>query len=308
MKVLLTGATSFTGMWFAEALARSGATVTAVVRGQGGEYQGTRLDRLQRVRQCAQVVEGVEFGDDGFLSLVAKKEFDVLCHHAARVTDYRSPDFDVGLALAENTRNFRRVLETMRDKGLKGVVATGSVFEQDEGIGDHPVRAFSPYGVSKGLSWQVAQYWCTTVGLPLGKFVISNPFGPFEEPRFTAYLIRCWREGSVAEVRTPAYLRDNIHVDLLALAYTNFVRGLVATGRDARLGPSGYRESQGSFTERFAAEMRPRLKLDCRISLMAQRDFPEPIVRLNPDTPDTAALGWDEGHAWDGVAEFYRQP
>lgn len=308
MRALLTGATSFTGMWFVEELVRSGVAVTAVVRGRQENYQGIRLARLQRIKRCAEVVEGVEFGDDAFLALVARQEFDVLCHHAARVTDYHSPGFDVGLALAENTRNLSRVLGTMQDRGLKGVVATGSFFEQDEGVGDYPARAFSPYGLSKGLSWQVVRYWCTILGLPLGKFVIPNPFGPFEEPRFPAYLIRCWREGAVAEVRTPAYLRDNIHVDLLALSYACFVRELVESALDTKMSPSGYRESQGAFAERFAAEMRPRLKLDCRISLMAQRDFPEPIVRLNPNTLDIAALCWDEARAWEGVAEFYRNP
>jgi hypothetical protein len=42
--------------------------------------------------------------------------------------------------------------------------------------------------------------------------VISNPFGPFEEPRFCAYLMKTWRAGEIAEVRTPAYLRDNMKV------------------------------------------------------------------------------------------------
>ena len=60
--------------------------------------------------------------------------------------------------------------------------------------------------------------------MPLGKFVIPNPLGPFEEPRFCAYLIRQWQAGEAAEVRTPAYVRDNIHVDLLAAAYAAFAK------------------------------------------------------------------------------------
>lgn len=31
-----------------------------------------------------------------------------------------------------------------------------------------------------------------------GKFVIANPFGPWKEPRFTAYLARCWLGGETA--------------------------------------------------------------------------------------------------------------
>ena len=306
MKVLLTGASSFTGMWFAEALAQSGATVIAPLRGRIDGYEGVRARRVKRVVKIAEVSEGIEFGDDAFLALIERQGFDALCLHAARVTDYRSPDFDLGLALAENTRNLRRVLELAQSRGVKAVVATGSVFEQDEGIGDTPLRAFSPYGLSKGLTWQTIRYWCTLLGIPYGKFVIPNPFGPYEEPRFCTYLIGCWRKGEAAEVRTPAYLRDNIHVDLLARAYAKFVRTLVDTGQIAKLGPSGYRETQGAFTQRMACEMRARLGLACEVRLAEQRDFSEPRVRLNPDTPDIKALGWSEEKSWDDVAAYYK--
>ncbi len=305
MKVLLTGASSFTGLWFAEALVRAGAIVTAPLRGRVADYEGVRSTRVKRLMKVATVVESVEFGGTAFLSLIEKQSFDILCHHAAQVTNYRSLDFDVGMALAENTRSLRFVLEAMRAQGVKGVVATGSVFEQDEGIGETPLLAFSPYGLSKGLTWQVIRYWCTVLDIPLGKFVIPNPFGPYEEARFGTYLMNCWRKRDIAEVRTPAYLRDNIHVDLLALAYARFTREIVDTGRSAKLGPSGYRETQGAFTERFAREMRSRLRLDCGVRLADQHDFPEPHVRLNSDTLVPSDLGWDEAQAWDKLAAYY---
>ena len=66
-----------------------------------------------------------------FLDLIGAQSFDLLCHHAARVTGYRSPDFDVVAALAENTRELPRVLRTMRANGMRGVVLTGSVFEAE---------------------------------------------------------------------------------------------------------------------------------------------------------------------------------
>ena len=52
-------------------------------------------------------------------------------------------------ALAANTLNLRRVLSTMRERGLKALVATGSVFEPDEGVGPAPRRAFSPAQLSR---------------------------------------------------------------------------------------------------------------------------------------------------------------
>ena len=40
--------------------------------------------------------------------------------------------------------------------------------------------------------------------------MIPNPFGPYEEPRFMAYLMKTWLKGEVARVQTPRYVRDNI--------------------------------------------------------------------------------------------------
>ena len=307
MKVLLTGASSFTGFWFAQALNDAGATVIAPLRGTRQSYQGLRAERVFRLASFARVVEDCAFGSAAFLSLVDQEDFDVLCHHAAQVANYRSLDFDPVAALADNTLNLRRILEALKGRGLKAVIGTGSVFEHDEGIGDPPHGAFNPYGLSKGLTWQVLRFWSASLGLPLGKFVIPNPFGPFEEPRFCASLIDQWYKGQTAEVRTPSYLRDNIHVDLLALAYAAFARRIVDTGRSDRIGVTGYREAQGAFAERFAGAMRGRLGLECRVALPKQTDFAEPMVRLNSDMPDVTALGWDETRAWDRLAAYYRE-
>jgi hypothetical protein len=151
------------------------------------------------------------------------------------------------------------------------------------------------------------RYYVARAGLSLGKFVIPNPVGPLEEPRFTGYLVKNWFAGFTAAVSTPLYVRDNIHVSLLAKMYVNFVQSLPAAAGFRKINPSGYVESQGSFALRFAHEMQPRLRLACQVEMKKQSDFSEPRVRINTDVPDVAALGWDEKSAWDGIAEYYRQ-
>ena len=104
----------------------------------------------------------------------------------------------------------------------------------------------------------VFRYYCHESGVPLGKFVIPNPFGPFEEPRFTAYLMRNWREGKPAEVKTPDYLRDNIHVDLLAAVYARFVQRVSELKAGCvKINPSGYVQKQGEFAQRVAQKPGP---------------------------------------------------
>jgi hypothetical protein len=145
------------------------------------------------------------------------------------------------------------------------------------------------------------------MGLNLGKFVIPNPFGPFEEPRFCNYLIQSWFKGEVPTVRTPLYVRDNIHVDLMAAAYAAFAQQIPSRRGVTRLNPSFYVESQGAFAHRFAAEMAPRLGVACPIVLLEQKEFGEPMVRINTDRTDGAAFGWNEKLAWDAEAEFYHR-
>ncbi|MDQ0512171.1 NAD-dependent epimerase/dehydratase family protein [Ancylobacter amanitiformis] len=307
MKVLLTGASSFTGYWFAEALAKAGAQVVAPLTAGRADYaEGARAQRVARLGTVAEIVEHAPFGSERFLDLAGTGGFDLLCHHAARVGDYRSPDFDVAGALAENTHNLRPVLGALARGGLKGVVLTGSVFEQDEGAGEEPRVAFSPYGLSKGLTATVVEHRCREIGLRYGKFVIPNPFGPLEEPRFCSYLIRTWREGKAARVNTPDYVRDNIHVSLLASAYARFASAVEGGGPAVRrLNPSGYVERQGAFAQRFAAAMRERLGWACGVELGIQSDFSEPLMRVNTDSAFRYVGAWDEVAGWDAIAEFY---
>lgn len=308
MRILFTGASSFTGMWLVRELAAAGHAVTATFRRRAGEYgDPLRRERVAVAARACEPVWGVAFGSPEFLELAREGGFDLLAHHAAEVGDYRSPDFDVAGALASNTRGLAAVVDGLAAAGCRRVVLTGSVFEGGEGAGSDGLPDFSPYGLSKAFTARAFQFHCRRAGLALGKFVVPNPFGPHEEPRYVAYLLRSWLAGKVATCQSPLYVRDNVHVSLLARAYVRFAERLGAEPGTVRFGPSGYVESQGAFTLRVAAEMRPRLGRPCEVELARQERFPEPRVRINTDPLDGAALGWDEGAAWDGLARYYRE-
>ena len=307
MRILFTGASSFTGYWFVRALADAGHEVVAIFSQAEPGYSGVRGERGAALADHCERRFECRFGDPAFLELIrGGGPWDALCHHAADVTDYKSPDFDYAAALASNTRELPAVLEALTSQGCGRVALTGSVFEGGEGAGSGDLGAFSPYGLSKELTARAFAYFCARAGMHLGKFVISNPFGPFEEPRFTAYLMRTWAAGDTAEVRTPDYVRDNIHVDLLAAAYAGFVGGLPARAGTSRLNPSGYIESQGRFAQRFADAMSVRLGLACRLAFGEQTEFAEPRVRVNTEPAAGLVPGWSEAGAWDRIAEYYR--
>jgi UDP-glucose 4-epimerase len=308
MKVLLTGASSFTGFWFAEALLRAGHHLVVPLR--GGLESGSdkrRAERLRRLGAQVDLIPDCAFGSPRFLDIVDRQDFDVLCHHAAEVGDYRNTDFDIASALARNTLNLRAVLRGMCKRGLQGVVLTGSFFEHNEGAGSRPLVAFSPYGVSKGVTADVVRHRCHEIGMRYGKFVVPHPFGPLEQPRLGAYLAKTWRSGGVAQIGTPAYVRDNIHVSLLAASYTRFVNETPRAPLLRKLNPSGYVETQGAFVERVAREVGPRLGIECQVQLMVQKDFPEPLVRINTESAARYAEDWSERQAWEEYAQWLRE-
>ena len=310
MNILFTGGSSFTGYWFIREIAAAGHRVCATFTRSGADdYDGIRRRRVERLADMCTPVFDCRFGDEKFIALIeGEDEWGLLCHHGAEVTNYKSPAFDVNAAVRNNTSNLVPVLQALQGKGCESVVLTGSVFENDEGCGSRDLRAFSPYGLSKGLTYQSFRYYCSRAGLRLGKFVIPNPFGPYEEKRFTHYLINTWAQNKMANVNTPAYIRDNIHVSLLSKAYCLFTREVTTSDRRLlKLNPSGYVESQGVFTRRFAREMKKRLGRVCEYELKEQTDFSEPRVRFNTEPASELVRNWSEDKAWDELARYYRE-
>lgn len=306
MKILFTGASSFTGFWFIKTLAAAGHEIVCPVTGNLVDYADLRLWRVEQLKSVCRFVPLSPFGSENFLKIIREGRFDLLCHHAAEVRNYKSPDFDALRALQNNTLNLRGVLAALKQRGLKAVCLTGSVLEPDEGAGDGPLHAFSPYGLSKGLTFQFFRHYCQEAGVALGKFVAPNPFGPCEEPRFTAYLMRSWRDGKGAEVKTPDYIRDNIHVDLLAAVYGQFVQRLgTAQGGCVRINPSGYTGTQGEFAQRVGRETQTRLGWACELKLAKQEEFSEPLKRVNTEPAEKLVPDWNEAKAWDDFVGFY---
>lgn len=306
MKILMTGASSFTGLFFAEALVKRGHTVTAFLRGKRDQYEGIRKKRVERLATSVNIIDDCTFGSDRtFLSLNETGPFELVCFHAAEVSDYKSPDFDFAKALQSNTYRLAPFLKALKQQGCNKLLLSGSVFEPREGFSSDGGGAISPYGLSKGLTSDVYRYFASLYGFTLGKFVIPNPFGPLEENRFTGYLANLWLQNKVATVSFPDYVRDNIPVSLLAESYATFAESLTSSALYCKLSPSFRPSPQSYFVQQFADHLKTRFLLPCEFSLAVQNEFPEPQVRINSDRIDSQALNWDETAFWDELADFY---
>lgn len=304
MRVLLTGASAFTGLWFAEKLAAAGHAVVAVAR--GSNYPDPlRQARMARVAQVAEVVPDAPFGGEPFIeALRTRGPFDVLALHGAEVGDYKSPSYDLAAAVAGNTRNIGTVFAAAKTSGAARVVLTGTVFEPGEGRGSEPLVSFSPYGTAKAETAKVVRAAAEAAGLAYTKFVIPNPFGPWEERRFQRLVMTRWSRGEAVHVDQPLYLRDNVPADLLALAYVRAVEG----GFGGYCGPSCYAEPVGDFFQRMAREVRSRTGWACHLTLAETQVFAEPQARVGRTSLDPAALGWSEPGFWDAYTDHYARP
>lgn len=306
MKILFTGPSSFSGMWFIKELVKRGHSVIALLRGHPEEYQGIRKIRIEKTREYCTQIYHCQFGTHVCLDAIeAAGPIDLFCHHAADVSNYKSIDFDYIDALKSNTLNIKKVLEKLKEQNCNKLILTGSVFEPREGLSSGGAQAVSTYGLSKGLTSDAFEYFSKVYEFSFGKFVIPNPFGPFEEGRFTTYLAKCWLHKTKANVDFPSYVRDNFPISLLAKCYAAFAEALPSQAGYCKLNPSFRPENQGVFVAQFASEMQKRWNIPCKYFLHEQLDFPEPRVRINSDPIQPSDYHWNESLAWDELADYY---
>ena len=252
-------------------------------------------------------VYGCSFGDERFLALIREGGWDLLCHHAADVTNYKSPDFDAVAALRNNTHNLPAVLEALRAAGCRRLLLTGSVFEGGEGcrlpgparlLSLRPVQGPDGTGVSLLLRPRRPGPRQVRHPQPLRSLRGASLHGlsheelagrrhaesaPALPTSATISTCRCWPRS------TPSSLRSS--------------RPPASPGSTPAATPRARARSRSAWPRRCD----PRLGLPCPVELKKQVDFPEPRVRINTDPPDADALGWDESAAWDEMAHYYQR-
>jgi len=309
MKILFTGASSFSGFWYVKALcARGHELFCTFTKPSPNEYDETCRERIESLPADAKKTWACPTGSEAFKTLVESSDrWDSVCLHGASVGNYKSPDFNVFDALRANTAGIAELSSWMSPRGCRAAIATGSYSEADEGCGTTPLKAFAPYGLSKTLSFEYTRFHFLQTGISTGKFVMPNPFGAYEKPgSFTTYLAKCWAEGKTPKVRTPDYIRDNIHVSLLAEAYADFVETTARSGFcSAKINPGEYRSTQKEFALMFARQIGDRLGLETPIDFAVQSDFSEPMARTNTLDYAPLATRWNESAAWDFTAAYY---
>jgi nucleoside-diphosphate-sugar epimerase len=323
MTIIFSGASSFSGYWFARELARRGALVLCTfTRGDVDDYVGMRRERVSRLVEEENIVPFWECSvEDVAERLYDDSEFkdmkiDGFCSHAGETTDYKSPSFDIIAAAQKNTAGMETLFPYLRHCGARFALHTGTYFEVGEGKGvyaGHSFNApvFSPYAASKTLTWEYFQSVASRNGIRAGKFVMPNPFGVFEERGFVRYLATSWAAGETPVVQAPDYVRDNMPVTLMAAAYFEAVQKMNAqtAPRRTHFTPSGFVGSQRDFAQFLAKEFSKRWKRECPLEFAEQTDYSESLICANScnGIAGVAAAKDALKEFWKDLTAFYKK-
>lgn len=309
MHILFTGSSSFTGYWILRALVEAGHQPIATFQRSREEYQGLRSERVKIIESLCETHFSASTNSERFCEIIrSKPHLELWCHHGAYVDGYKSPSFDPIKALSSNSSGLHAIIPLLKEKGCRHVLLTGSLFAMRQGVGSDPQRAISPYGLSKGLTYDLFSYYLAQAEMVLGHFVIANPFGPFEsEDRLTHFLATEWLNGRAPTISTPEYVRDYMPVDLLARLYEWFAERCLHATTSLSYAPQGYVGTHRDFVHRFAKQMAPRLKLPCEVEYAVQTDYSQPLVRINSTPYDAKNVAWNEEAFWDDLAKWYLQ-
>jgi len=221
--VLMTGATGLVGSHLVSALLASGADVAILLRDHDRRSELFRSGNIERMA----VTEGQLESLADVERAIAESGASIVFHLGAQTL------VGVGLnapllTFESNVRGTYNVLEAVRrqSRTVEGLIVASS--DKAYGQSDHPyleddpLRASSPYDVSKAAGDLIAQSYHATYGLRLGIVRCGNIYGggDLNWSRIVPGTIRSFLKRESPEIRSDGtYVRDYIHVDDVVDAY-----------------------------------------------------------------------------------------
>jgi len=221
--VLVTGPTGLVGSHLVAALLASGADVAVLLRDHEHRSELFRSGNIERVA----VTEGELESIADVERAIAESGASVVFHLGAQTL------VGVGLnapflTLESNVRGTYNVLEAClrQSRTVERVVVASS--DKAYGQTDHPyteddpLRASSPYDVSKAAGDLIAQSYHATYGLRVGIVRCGNIYGggDLNWSRIVPGTIRSFLKGEPPEIRSDGtYVRDYIYVADVVDAY-----------------------------------------------------------------------------------------
>jgi CDP-glucose 4,6-dehydratase len=224
-RILLTGASGFTGFRLAEYLLDAGAIVTVLLIEEESESKCIRDGLFQRAR----TVHGSILDFDLLARTIAEHRIDTVFHLASVAVQgaaYERPKE----AFEINIRGTYNILEACRKSARlveKVIVASSDKVYGDKPppyVESMPVEGMNPYDVSKSCADLLARSYHYSFGLPVAVARFANIYGggDLHWSRLVPNSIRRVLHGKRPLVRVPqsgVYKRDFLYIKDLVRAY-----------------------------------------------------------------------------------------
>lgn len=284
MRVVVTGASSYSGMCIAREFARRGHATEGLLAGSLESYRGRKRVRIEILRADGVELHGGVRAEDGQMAAWAStQEIDLWVHHHHPMENFRSPSYDVDDAARVAIRPLAELAVAWRMAKVRGVLCSGTYFEPGEG-GRDPEEPATPYARLKNDMSSLLREEAHRQEIGVTKIVIPSPTGALEnEDRLTPQLILAALGGKPFSVRSPNSIFDHIDGEILARVYADAGQDLLDHGeRGLTLRPSGWTVSTREWVEWARENIIRKLDLELEISVPPLEAQSPPTRFSNP--------------------------
>lgn len=236
-KIWITGASSFVGAALAGYWRKKGHEVLGLHSRPIHAYEG-----IQRKRLDSLVSKKVRLEELDVRNPVALKksiqEFSptVAVYHAGWVDRYAGWDYDFDRGYAVNVAPLGILVETLRDVGARGLLATGSAAEYPDGDGAHKESTkgipSTPYGLSKLMETVRLEQLAHHHNVRIRVVKLFIPFGLGDTPsKVIPSVVGRLMKGEPVNLSPCLQRRDFLYVDDLLDGYDRLLLNLEEEAR-----------------------------------------------------------------------------
>lgn len=272
MRVMITGVSSFTGAYIAQAFCAAGHEVLGTLTHSRKNYSSYPLKERRLLKsQIKNFLEEAPFGSVPFLEAINIFKPEIFINHGADIVGYRLPDFDVQRSVKQGLNNYEKVFSAFQKIQIRRVIHSGSVFEPHDQL-----LAKSVYGESKSqVALQLANE-AQRLGLNFSKIFIPNPIGPLEnEDRLIPFFVSQWKLNKIPHLSAPSPIADHIPAPWLARFYLEEALRKIDNPSYVLRRPSAFIMSNKELVDRFILESKEFRSENLKYTSQETNSIPE---------------------------------